>query len=313
MLELEKNNYFTLQNVAAGIWAAIAEPGSGAAANSVILDLGDTTVIVDTFSLPQAADHLREAAERLTNRPAAFIVNTHFHGDHHYGNQSFPGSRIIASIRTKELLDQNPRGETADWQDGLRRQIDGLSEVRDAAFDPRVRLALDHEIGDKTNLFEAAPSIQRVGASLTLKDELWIHGSERSIRLFTYGGGHTESDLLVYVPDAKVLISGDLILGRSHPAMLHGEPKEWVSIIQRIDNELDIHKVIPGHGEVADRSCLRDMTSYLTDIQAYAEQAAKSSIDVEFWLAKGVPAPYDEWRLSHVFEWNFRWLFAKSQ
>ncbi|MNC57790.1 hypothetical protein D3C75_1074720 [compost metagenome] len=51
------------------------------------------------------------------------------------------------------------------------------------------------------------------------------------------------------------------------------------------------------------------MKNYLMDIQAYAHKAAESGLSLDHWLAQGIPAPYDTWGSSHVFEWNFRWLF----
>lgn len=47
----------------------------------------------------------------------------------------------------------------------------------------------------------------------------------------------------------------------------------------------------------------------LQDIQAYARKAAESGLSLDYWLAQGIPAPYDTWGSSHVYEWNFRWLF----
>jgi cyclase len=148
-----------------------------------------------------------------------------------------------------------------------------------------------------------------VTAAVTFKDTLDIHGSDRSIHLFTYGGGHTISDTMVYIPDARVLIAGDLVLNRSHPAMLHGFPTAWIDIVERMGREIDFTRLIPGHGGVAGRESLPEMLSYLNEIQAYAAAAARSGESADFWIAKGIPAPFAVWEVSHVFEWNFRWLF----
>lgn len=252
---------------------------------------------------------MREAAEKLTGKPIKYVVNTHFHGDHHYGNQIFTDSIIISTERTKEFLTQNAPAETTIWQAGLRKQIEGLAEVRNAATDLRVQIGLGHEIADKEKLLAATPDIRRVTASITFSGELMIHGSTRYIRLFSYGGGHTISDTLVYIPDAKILIAGDLILGHSHPAMQNGDVTSWIHILERIENEIDFHRVIPGHGKVTDHKSILEMKAYLSEIQAYARRAVESGETEGLWLEKGVPAPFDTWLMSYIFEWNFRWLF----
>lgn len=302
---------FTIEKVAQGVWAALAIPGSGAVGNASVVDLGGLTVVVDTFNLPEAAELLRKQAEQLTRNPVKYIINTHYHGDHHYGNQEFADSIIISTELTREMLTTHAAPELGEWQAGLRKQITALQETRNAAADKRLKEDLGHEISEKHALLAATPGIRRVTAEVTFADRLNLHGTERSIQLITYGGGHTCSDAIVYIPDVQVLIAGDLVLNQSHPAMLHGFPEAWTGIIARIGREIPFKQLIPGHGEVAGPESLNEMTAYLNDIQGYALAAARSGESAEAWLAKGIPAPYDKWAVSHVFEWNFRWLFGQ--
>ncbi|WP_342561672.1 MBL fold metallo-hydrolase [Paenibacillus sp. FSL R7-0345] len=305
------NRYFNLFTVAEGVWAAIVVPGSGALGNAAIIDLGDSTVVVDTFSLPQAAEFLRGAAEELTGNPVKYVINTHYHGDHHYGNQVFTDSQIISTDMTRDFLIKEGTPEAEVWQSGLQQVVTFLEKGRKAAKDSRLQTALTNEIADKAALLEAVPGIRRVTASLTFSDKMVVHGSARSITLLTFGGGHTESDAMVYIEDAGVLIAGDLVLSRTHPAMLSGNLDNWARIIERIGRELAFSKLIPGHGEVTDRSSLDEMLSYLTGIPEYVRQAAASGEPEEYWLARGVPAPFTEWEMSHMFDWNFRWLYQQ--
>lgn len=305
------HHFFTVEQVAEGIWAAIAVPGSGAQGNAAIVDLGDITVVVDTFLLPQAGKGLRETAERLTSNEVKYVVNTHFHGDHHYGNQEFIGSTLISTQTTREILLGYEPPSVEVWQSMLRKQITDLADAKARQTDNRVRTALTYEILEKEQLFTAVPAIQKKVASFTFDDRLMIHGTARTTEVITFGGGHTKSDAFVYIPQEKVLIAGDLVLGKSHPAMLHGDSNAWLNILERMKHELDVHRVIPGHGKVTGIESLSDMTAYIHDIEIYAKQAAESDQSVDYWLEQGVPRPYDSWELSHVFEWNLRWLFNK--
>ncbi|WP_151734607.1 HAD hydrolase-like protein [Paenibacillus tengchongensis] len=287
------NRFFTLRQAAEGVWAAIVVPGSGALGNAAIIDLGDSAAVVDTFSLPEAARHLRAAAELLTGRKVKYVINTHYHGDHHYGNQEFADSLIVTTEETRQLLLRERPHTPELWRSGLQKQIAVFERMKETTDDPRVCSALADEIADKQELLAAVPNIRRKTASLTFTDELRIHGAARSLKVFTFGGGHTASDAMVYIEDVKVLVCGDLILNRAHPAMQTGYPEAWLGILARIGAEVDFERLIPGHGELGGRHNLLEIISYLKDILQYAKRAAQSGKDAEAWLSHGVPAPYD--------------------
>ncbi|MGZ4123740.1 MAG: MBL fold metallo-hydrolase, partial [Tumebacillaceae bacterium] len=78
---LPNSEYFTLQQVADGVYAAISKEGTGSWANAGIIDLGDQTLIFDTFATPKAAEDLRKAAELLTGRSTCIVINSHDHID----------------------------------------------------------------------------------------------------------------------------------------------------------------------------------------------------------------------------------------
>ena len=75
-----------LHELADGVWAAIAQPTGLAMSNSGIVDLGDRTLVFDTTISPRSASDLRAAAEYLTGRPVAGVLNSHWHRDHVFGN-----------------------------------------------------------------------------------------------------------------------------------------------------------------------------------------------------------------------------------
>jgi cyclase len=83
--------------LADGVYAAIHIDGGAAIGNAGIVDLGDRTLIYDTFLTPQAAEDLRIAAEALTGRPIDAVLNSHWHNDHIWGNQVFSANTEIIS------------------------------------------------------------------------------------------------------------------------------------------------------------------------------------------------------------------------
>jgi cyclase len=102
---LPASKHFQLEQVAEGIYAALSIDGTGSMCNAGIIDLGDATLVFDTFVTLHAAQDLRQAAEQLLERPVAYVVNSHKDSDHYWGNQIFvPGATIIATEKTRTEL-----------------------------------------------------------------------------------------------------------------------------------------------------------------------------------------------------------------
>src|SRR6202163_1246977 len=100
---------FDIKPVADGIYAAIAKPAYKINCNAAIILLDDVVLVVDTHSKPSAARALIEQIKKLTPKPVKFVVNTHFHWDHHQGNEAYPSSwpagiEIISSEATRQNI-----------------------------------------------------------------------------------------------------------------------------------------------------------------------------------------------------------------
>jgi cyclase len=101
--------HFRLEQVADDAWAAIAAPAAGAATNAGFIRVGDATIVFDTFSSTAAGGELRLAAEAIA--PVAYAINSHWHTDHVNGNRSFSDVAIVATERTRELMEERTTGE----------------------------------------------------------------------------------------------------------------------------------------------------------------------------------------------------------
>src|SRR3954465_12973705 len=96
--------FFTLHDLGAGVWAAVAVPGSGAGSNAGFIIGDNGVVVVDTFQSAAAATQLLSAIHERTTLPIRFVVNTHYHLDHVAGNGVFQnaGAQIIAHRNVRE-------------------------------------------------------------------------------------------------------------------------------------------------------------------------------------------------------------------
>ena len=101
--------HFRLEQVADDAWAAVALPVTGAVGNAGFIRVGESTIVFDTFASTAAADELRLSAEVIA--PVAYAINSHWHADHVNGNRSFDDVAIVATERTRELMEERALGD----------------------------------------------------------------------------------------------------------------------------------------------------------------------------------------------------------
>jgi cyclase len=269
--------HYQLEELADGVLAAIATPDGGGRANAAIVRLDHWTLVFDTGMTPEAGRELREAAERLG--PVRFVVNSHWHGDHIRGNQAFAGAEIVATTRTKELIEtraaeQLAEQQAADWESLIASAPDGPDQ-------PHPRL-------DKSFAARAA-SVRRMAATIaevelrpptrTFEDRLEL---APGCELITLGGGHTESDALLVLAERRVAVVGDLLAVELHPWLGAGDPDRWIEILGQLE-KLAVDWFVPGHGRVATVEDVRALRGHLHAFLADPESIESLYPDWDFW------------------------------
>jgi glyoxylase-like metal-dependent hydrolase (beta-lactamase superfamily II) len=221
--------------------------------------LGEAGVaVVDTRCSPAEARELKELIRRLTALPVRWVVNTHAHFDHTWGNAEFlaprldPPARIWAHRRVPGRL---------------RPDEAGLAEVR--ALLPAAGLA---GLGGGLDEFEPAEPTDLVG------DRAEIDLGGRILELRHHGRGHTDGDLWVAVPDAGVVLAGDQVEQSGPPAFGPDSfPLEWPGTLDRaLAWMAPDTTVVPGHGEPVDRAFVEDQR---TVIEAISRETARLYAD----------------------------------
>ncbi|HEX6970203.1 MAG TPA: MBL fold metallo-hydrolase [Micromonosporaceae bacterium] len=208
------------------------------------LVVGDgAALVVDTLSTTRQARELAAAARAVTPHRWS-VVNTHHHFDHCFGNAVLAGEPpcpVYAHETTARLLH--------DAAEQVRRQA--YAEM--APTHP----ALAAELLDTPIL---APD-RLVGHDTVLD----VGG--RRVELRHLGRGHTAGDLVVRVPDADVLIVGDLVEEGGPPAFEDAFPVEWPETLAQLLNLITPRTVVvPGHGRVVDEAYVRSQHADLTTL-----------------------------------------------
>jgi glyoxylase-like metal-dependent hydrolase (beta-lactamase superfamily II) len=197
---------------------------------NVTLVVGDgAALLVDTLSSAGQATGLADAVRAVTDHPLT-LVNTHHHYDHCFGNAVLAGdppARVYAHERAAAALRDEPERLRREAYEELREEHPALAaELADTAL-----LAPTHTVQIETTL--------DVGG--------------RRVLLRHPGRGHTDADLVVHVPDADVLVAGDLVEQSGPPAFEDSYPLQWpdaVADLLRLTTPATV--VVPGHGDPVD-------------------------------------------------------------
>jgi len=228
-------------------------------ANIVVIVNEKDVLVVDSGLLPAAADEAIKEIRKLTDKPVAYLVNTHWHGDHWQGNESFikeyPDVRIIATEQGLKGMSRNGivwanqlyrkyfQNYIDTYEKSLKeKKVDGISLNSDELKE------LSEGIADMKHDLESIKNIKPALPAITFSDKLVIKSGSHEIQLLYMGIGNTSGDAIVYLPAEKVLIPGDLVV---HPSPYESGmfSPEWLETSVKLD-EIDFNYLVPGHGDV---------------------------------------------------------------
>jgi len=298
---------FVLREIADGVHAAVALAGGFGLCNAGIVDLGDATLVFDSMLTPMAGAELRRAAERLTGRPVDFLVNSHYHGDHVRGNGAFGAVRIVASRRTRELMAERGMVHLAEERSSVPIDLEALRSGRMPAL-PSERAVYE-------GWFEgilATPADFRITLpDLTFESELVVHGSRRTIRIISYGGGHSPSDVFAILPDERTAFLGDLLSIGFHPWLTDGDPERLAEILERIRG-LGPEVTVPGHGPVGTGRDLAVMSDYVAEVRRLGAEARARGSTAEEVGRTPTPEAYAAWNFSSQFAPNVAFVYERA-
>ena len=311
--------HYALEQLSDGVYAAIASDGGAAISNAGLVDLGDSTLLVDTFLTPTAAEDLRADARRLTGRLPRWVVNTHYHNDHIWGNQVFvPEAALISTARTRRLIQTAGQAEYDDYRAITADRLKALLAQQAAAKTDAQRAALDPLVGYFRGLAHDFPRLQVTLPNLVFEDRLVLHGSRRQVELIAFADAHTGSDTLVYLPAEGIVFMSDLLFVAFHPYVGDGNPSHWLEVLRAIGDGTagtpNATCLVPGHGPTGTRADLQRLAEYIQACQQIARTlAAEGKTSPADIAATAIPEAYAGWALPRFFYANLSSLLVEYQ
>jgi len=199
-------------------------------------------VVIDTLALPEETLGMREFIEHELGVQVRYVINTHYHADHTWGNCFFPGATVIGHAKCRELLIERgiPSLESA------RKQNPGLRQVK--IVPPHLT-------------FESGELSMRVG-----KKNL----------VFSQSFGHSNDGISILVEEDRVLFAGDAFM--SLPYIVDGDIEDMIASIKRV-GRLGLENIIQGHGDIILRgeidAAVKENLNYLNNIKKAVKSAGK--------------------------------------
>ena len=307
---LPESKHFQIERLADGVYAAVASELGHAICNAGIVDIGDKTIVFDTFISPNAAKDLLEAAEQLTSHKVACVVNSHYHEDHIRGNQVFsPDVDIISTIWTREAIAQNEPKEISREKENVPKGIIDTQLKLDAEKNLKRRRELAVLSAYYRAMIESHPQLKTRLPNITFEHKLVIHGKQKTVELLPFVG-HTASDIVLYLPEEKIAFMSDLLFINIHPYLPSGSPADWKQSLNKIE-ALGIKTAVPGHGPVGRSADLSLMTQYIQSLESIATNMVKSGKSAKELYLQPIPSPFETWWLffDNFFFTNLEFLY----
>lgn len=232
----------SLQQLADGVYAYVQPDGGWCVSNAGVVVGPDTTVLIDTAATERRAKALRDAVATVAPDGPNILVNTHFHGDHVFGNAQFtPRATVVAhELARSEMIEAGP---------GLRHLWPDVDWGETPITPP----------------------------TLTFRDAVTLHVGDKRLDVIHVGPAHTTNDVVIWSPEDRVLFAGDVLMSGVTPFCLMGSVAGSLLAVERL-RALNPEIIVAGHGAVAGKELLDANASYLKWIQELAIDGVRSGL-----------------------------------
>jgi len=279
--------------IAPNVYGFIEKRLNPVVSSNVIAVVGTQSVLVfDTGHHPSITRNIIADLKRLTDKPVRYVVISHWHDDHWAGTAEFatayPGVQVIAHEFTAGMMEDRKekfRGETCkkDLQDpsaSLRAQLaSGKRQDGSPLTDAQTQRLTNFLEAVEAQLAECDGMSYR-GVDRRITDGLKVDLGGRRVEIKFLGRGNTAGDIVAYIPDQKLVLTGDLLV-HPFPFATQTYITEWAKVLHTIDG-MNVDIIVPGHGPVMrDKEYLHNVTEVLEAISTQARAAYQAGMTAD--------------------------------
>jgi len=241
----------TVKQIVPGVWFRHGDLEKLGHCNNVVIEMSDYLIVVDA-NFPSGAEALLQDMKRISTKPVRYVFDTHHHGDHAYGNPVWTklGATTLAYVGVAEEM---KRYEPTRWQQTAKQREDVA----------------------KLNLPTAEPPKQ------TFRDVPFVlEDGKRRVEFHFFGWAHTRGDGFVYLPNEKILCTGDAVTNGPYNYMADAHIANWPNVIAQA-KKLSLQQVLPGHGGPGGPEVLDGQQKFFQEIYANVKTAVDQGKKLE--------------------------------
>lgn len=217
--------------------------------NAGVIAGPDMAVVIDTLPFPEETMIMRDFIEQELQVPVRYVINTHYHADHTWGNYLFSGAKIISHSLCRQWLEEK-----------------GVPAL---------------ERGQETN--SALRPIRIVLPQITFDDgEIVVRIGKKNLRIFPFPG-HTMDSIAVLVEEDRVLFSGDTLM--SVPYIVDGDMDVSIQSMRSV-SKMGLENIVQGHGDIILRGevnqIVEDDIDYLNEVRKAVRKASRRKYPLDF-------------------------------
>lgn len=232
-----------LRELAPNVFGYVQAGGPGrdnvSVSNAGLIVGDDGLLVIDSLAAPKHAASFIDAIRRVTDKPFRHLINTHHHSDHVNGNQYFEGAEIVGHPYCREEVLKMVPGP-AEWP---RRE-----NWADGTEDRRI-----------------------MPPTTTVDGKITYYYGRTVVEVMPMLPAHTWGDLVVYLPQHRILFAGDVAFFYVAPFCQNADPSRWIEWCETIEG-MQVDTVVPGHGPIGGKDHLAEMRGYLELLRTEARR-----------------------------------------
>lgn len=267
---------FAFEELAPGVWAGVRPDGPRfPVMGSTLFVISEEGVVVfDGGGMPAMTEQLIDKVRSLTEQPITHVVTSHWHGDHNFGvfriAEEYDNVQFIAHEFTQQVMNSSrinyidrEMGFVEENYENFIQIIETGKDANGTVHNEMDRAAYKDIVDNRDAIDHDFLRAKVTPPNITFSDTYIIESGSRKIELLHLGHANTEGDIVMWLPEEKIVATGDIVVLPS-PYAFNVPPRAWSQTLRNI-NALGYETLVPGHGEIQRNTDYVDLLIEMSD------------------------------------------------